>query len=198
MNDPNHLKELTKKIATNADPQACRDFFNLFYQKLVKFALLFTTNMCEAEDIVSEVFCKIFSQPRKIGKIEDIKIYLYTSVRNQAITHFHRNKKLPDTLLNEISLKPEQVERKTPETHYFHKELFDIVEEVIDHMPSKRKIIYSLIVIDGLKYKEVAKLLSISQKTVESHMRMAVREMRHKILASYQHESLTEKEFFSK
>lgn len=185
-NSRSHIKELTCKISRNLDPLACREFYQLFFNKLIGFTLQFVYDIQSAEDIVSEVFYKLFKKPRNIEKIDDITYYLYKAVRNEATTYFHKNKKPIQEKAELAYIYDFIIDRNTPESKLLHQELIDTIEDTINRMPPKRKIIYQLIYLDGLKYKEVAQLLSLSVNTVENHMVAAIREMRISITQYYQ------------
>ena len=72
-------------------------------------------------------------------------------------------------------------EIRNPESEFLTQELTAEIEEIINNFPPKRKIIYKMVVIDGLKYKEAAEVLELSVKTIENHLSLAVKEMRSKI-----------------
>ena len=72
-------------------------------------------------------------------------------------------------------------EIQNPESEFLTNELIYEIEEIINNFPPKRKIIYKMVVIDGLKYREAAEILDLSIKTIENHLSLAVREMRSKV-----------------
>ena len=60
-----------------------------------------------------------------------------------------------------------------PETSFIQKENFRQIEAAINALPPKCKLVFRLIKEEGLRYKEVAELLSVAPKTVEAHMATA-------------------------
>ena len=62
---------------------------------------------------------------------------------------------------------------------YVAHELSELTFKTIERLPPKRKLTYKFIKDDGLSYKEVAELLEISERTVEVHLKLAVRELRN-------------------
>jgi RNA polymerase sigma-70 factor (ECF subfamily) len=74
-------------------------------------------------------------------------------------------------------------EVRNPESELINRELSLQIEEAINNLPPKRKLIYKMVVIDGLKYKEAAEILDLSVKTIENHLALAVRDLRDKIMA---------------
>jgi RNA polymerase sigma-70 factor (ECF subfamily) len=180
--DKTYLYELIFRISTQSDESAAREFFNLFHPKLVRFAIFYVSSIHDANDIVSEVFIKFFRRIKKNHDIQDISFYLYKSVKNQCLTHLKRQKK--DFSLDDMDWDNAQYhyEVRNPESELINRELSHKIEEAINNLPPKRKLIYKMVVIDGLRYKEAAEILDLSVKTIENHLALAVKDLRGKIL----------------
>lgn len=180
--DRDYLQGLVLRISRN-DEGAARELFDLFHPKLVRFAVCYTSSIHEANDIVSEVFIKLFRRLRKNSNIHDIQYYLYKSVKNQCFTYLKKQRK--DISLDDFDLDSTSYhyEIRDPETEVISRELSSKIEEAINNLPPKRKMIYKMVVIDGLKYKEAADVLDLSVKTIENHLTLAVRDLRSEISA---------------
>jgi len=179
--DKHYVYKLLVRIARHSDEEAAREFFEIFHPKLVRFAVIYTSSLHDANDLVADVFVKLFRNKRKLEDIKDIQYYLYKAVKNQCITYF--KKKKSDLSVNDIEWEETgyMYEIQNPESEFLTKELASEIEEIINGFPPKRKIIYKMVVIDGLKYKEAAEILDLSIKTIENHLSLAVKELRHKI-----------------
>ena len=173
-----HIQQLIRRMVDQDDPQASRDFFDLFYLPLTRFALVFVYRLEAAEDVVSTVFYQVFKQKKRLLAIQDIRYYIYREVRNQANTYQKRNKLYPSDLYSSTDIPIQDVEHSTPESEYVIQELSEIVRNIIEKMPPQRRTVYQLVFHDRFKYREVAELLQISEKTVENHMRLAIRDVR--------------------
>lgn len=175
-----HIKYLLWSYIYQDSQKAFREFYDLFFPRLIRLAMIFVRNLEAAEDIVSEVFVKFFQRGKRITEIDDVKPYLYRSVKNQAITYLKSN-------VHTMSVHSDDersdliIDIQDPYHQYLHKELQEKLQEVLQSLPPQKKTIYRLIVLEGLKYKEVAALLNISIKTVENHMVEATRQVRLKI-----------------
>jgi RNA polymerase sigma-70 factor (ECF subfamily) len=169
------------RIARHSDEEAAREFFEIFHPKLVRFAVIYTSSIHDANDLVSDVFVKLFRNKRKLDEIKDIQYYLYKAIKNQCITYF--KKKKSDLSVHDIEWEETgyTYEIQNPESEFLTRELASEIEEIINGFPPKRKIIYKMVVIDGLKYKEAAEILDLSIKTIENHLSLAVKELRQKI-----------------
>jgi RNA polymerase sigma-70 factor (ECF subfamily) len=176
-----YIRELLHRIAEYDDKQAFKIFFNLYYPKLIKFALLFVHSKQQAEDIVSEVLIRLLRKRKSLCTIENFEGYLFLAVKNQSLS-FSKNSssrmyfRSIDT--EGILLQSEQV---NPEQMFLDDELRNLVYKTVENLPPRRMMIYKLIKDDGLKYKEVADLLAIAQKTVENQMDIAIKEIRRSV-----------------
>lgn len=180
--DKVHLFDLISKISNQSDEGAARELFYLFHPKLVRFAVFYVSSLHDANDIVSEVFIKFFRRIKKNPDIQDISYYLYKSVKNQCLTHLKGQKK--DFSFDDMDWDNAQYhyEVRNPESELINRELSNKIEEAINNLPPKRKMIYKMVVIEGLKYKEAAEILNLSVKTIENHLALAVRDLRSKIM----------------
>lgn len=179
--DKHYIYKLLVRIARYSDEKAAREFFEIFHPKLVRFAAIYTSSVHDANDLVSDVFVKLFRNKKKLEEIKDIQYYLYKAVKNQCITFFKTRKQ--DTSIDEIEWEEAGYiyEIRNPESEFLTRELSAEIEDIINGFPPKRKIIYKMVVIDGLKYKEAADILELSIKTIENHLSLAVKELRLKI-----------------
>ena len=179
--DKQYIYKLLVRIARYSDEEAAREFFEIFHPKLVRFAAIYTSSVHDANDLVSDVFVKLFRNKKKLEEIKDIQYYLYKAVKNQCITFFKIRKH--DTSIDEIEWEEAGYiyEIRNPESEFLTRELSAEIEDIINGFPPKRKIIYKMVVIDGLKYKEAADILGLSIKTIENHLSLAVKELRLKI-----------------
>lgn len=179
--DKSKLNDLLFRISKFSDEGAARELFNLFHPKLVRFAVFYVSSVHDANDIVSEVFIKFFRRIKKNHDIQDISFYLYKSVKNQCMTHLKGQKK--DFSIDDMDWDNAMYhyEVRNPESELINRELSLQIEEAINNLPPKRKLIYKMVVIDGLKYKEAAEILDLSVKTIENHLALAVRDLRDKI-----------------
>ncbi len=175
------VKELLHRIARYDDKEAFNRFFHLYYTKLLKFALLFVPCRQQAEDIVSEVLIRLLKKRRQLESIENFEGYLFLSVKNQAISSI--GKTSSRVFFHSIDLKASLpvAEQVNPERKYLDDELHTLIQKTVENLPPRRQMIYKMIKDDGLKYKEVAGLLDISQKTVENHLDIAIKEIRQAV-----------------
>jgi len=153
-----------------------KDYFKNNYANLCWYAFSFVRDKDAAEDIVQEVFFNIWksSKPEKYSEIK--QSYLYKSVKNSSLNYIkHKN------VINS-HVDQEYVENRingiTPENDSIAAELSTEIEKAIDRLPERQREIFILSRKNELTYKEIASLLEISVKTVESQMGSALKTLR--------------------
>ncbi|MCC8199591.1 MAG: RNA polymerase sigma-70 factor [Tannerellaceae bacterium] len=153
--------------------------FKDLYKPLCLFALRFTGQIDDAEDIVQQAFADVWDKKNAIPTIENLKSYLYRSVRNRSLNV--AMKPSGELLTDEF---PEMGD-DSAEEQVLQAERDARLWTAIDHLPSERKKIFLLAKRDGLKYQEIAEELHISIKTVENQMGKALKSLRETVLRIY-------------
>ncbi len=149
------LPVLLQKVALG-DESAFRQLFTFFYKRLYHFAFAIVKTREAGEEIVEDVFIRIWQQKENIGSIQNIKVYLYTATKNTALNYLSKkareNITEPFDHIN-IALVPPPI---TPEQIMITGEMYKKIQEAIESLPPRCKMIFKLIREDGLKYKEVS------------------------------------------
>ncbi len=170
-------KKLIEQIIKVNNKKAFDEFYDLFYNRLVQFAVNFSGNQDNAEDIVSDLFVNILQNKELFLKIFNVESYLFYCVRNECI---RQSKKINQRIESDLFLYlPSQDLNPLNELEF--NELYSEIERAINDLPPKRKEIFKLIREEGLKYKEVAKRLGVSVKTLENQMTHALAFLRERI-----------------
>ncbi len=165
---------LKDRITRYSDQLAYKELFMAFHPHLVGFALGFIKSRQSAEEIVSDVFITIWEKRSRLEHIGNLKIYLYTATRNTALNYLARNNRVLLTDLSEIPVELGAIPLN-PERMMITAEMKKMIQEAINRLPARCKLIFKLVKEDELKYREVAELLKISQKTVEAQMTIALK-----------------------
>lgn len=150
-----------------------KQLFILYYRPLCLYALHYVHDLDQAEDLVSECFCKYCELKKDIQVGEGARAYLYKMVRYACIDFLKEQRMLvADPLPTDFEgpLTDEDCERQT------------LVEArlwtVIDELPDRCREIFLMNKRDGLKYKEIAERLNISVHTVENQIIKALKRLR--------------------
>lgn len=161
----------------NGDKVAYEQLFKTHYNSLCRFAFSFIKDKDDAEDIVQELFVKLWSNSSKLEINTSIKAYLFRSVRNTCMNYLKHEKVKNLYFQNGSST---QVSEEYTD-HLANEELSHLIHASIEELPEKRKEIFLLSRSEGLKYAEIAKQLSISIKTVETQMGLALKFLREQL-----------------
>ena len=182
------LREIFKRLSESPDRGLYNYFFNKYYPKLIWFALIYVKQHNLAEEIVSDVMLNIFKKREKLAESENIEGYIFISVKNQSLKYLRKNKHTVfiDNYENEADLLISSSEN--PEYQYITNEFHQIIRVAIDALPPKRKLVFRMIKEEGLKYQDVARLLDLSVKTVETHMGLALKSI-HECIERYKDDS---------
>ena len=166
--DSDRIKFLLKAISNN-DQSAFEQFFDHYYPKLIQFALAFVPGILDAQEVVSDVLFKLLKKPKLIEKISNFDNYMFLAVRNQSFNYLKKNRRR--FLHDSIDCKEDYILPATinPEDSLIANELYELLAEAIETLPHKRKIIFKLVKEEGKKYREVAELLNVSEKTFLFH-----------------------------
>lgn len=174
MPDRDKILLLQQKIALFEDEQAYEELYLLYFNPLMHFVYSFTRSKQLSEEIVSDVFINLWERRKKLETIDNLTFYLYTSAKNISLNYLKKIKRErmfsiddPAVLIRDRDVNPEQL--------MITAELLKKIQEAIRELPPKCKLIYQLVKEDGLKYREAAKVLNLSLKTVEAQMAIAMK-----------------------
>lgn len=169
------LKPILSQIVAG-DQIAFREVFDMFYPKVYSFALKLTHSTSLAEEIVQEVFVKIWVGRESLSSINYFPSYLYTITRNHAFNVLKKiaiEERIKETLKKELS----EAQEDTEDVSRYQDQHGKLVHAV-NQLPPQQRLVYSLCHQQGLKYEEVAEQLNISRLTVKTHMQKALRTIR--------------------
>ena len=150
---------------------------NNYYKNLCGYANLFTKDPSKSEDIVQNVFVKLWVYRKKIDSNIPIKRYLHKSVYNEFIDQYRKNKSVIS--LEEKHLKA--INTVIDNNSFDIEQLMTRVNNEIEKLPGKCKRVFILNKKEGLTHDEIAEYLQISKKTVEGHITRAFKILNQKL-----------------
>ncbi len=168
----------------NGDSDAFKRLFTTYCRNLVHFAYRYVHDVQVAENLVQDVFVRIWDKREQLDPAANIKSYLFTAVKNEALKHI-RHAKVVDKNAGDILHIHQDKQRKnradTPEKKLDDMEVAQAVQEAVDELPEKTRLVFSMSKYDHLTYREIAEILEISIKTVETHMGRALKYLRKRL-----------------
>lgn len=171
---------LIHRIANCDDLVAYKQLFLLYHKRLVNFSQTIVRTKESAEEIVSDVFLKIWMNRHALGEVENFHLYIYIATKNLSINRLLKEKKEQSFSLDEVVVETKNL-YSDPEQLMITAEMYKRVRLAIEALPPKCQLIFKLIREDGLKYKEVAQLLNLSTKTIENQMTIALKKISESI-----------------
>jgi RNA polymerase sigma-70 factor (family 1) len=170
------LKALQQRIVTG-DETAFTELYVHFGKRLQQFANSLVRSKQIAEELVEDVFVKIWANRSHITEIDNLTVYLYVAVKNKALNSLSQKAKeliaapfdYLDLAIDEFAADPYDL--------MITSEMMARMHKVIEDLPPRCKMIFKLIREDGLKYKEVAEILNISVNTIDAQMAIAVKKL---------------------
>jgi RNA polymerase sigma-70 factor (family 1) len=171
-----NIYELQQRIAEYEDAAAYKNLFLLFFLPLKSFSYSILKSNESAEEVVSDVFVEIWARRKQLMEIENLKMYLYISVRNASLRQLQKIQKTKTLSLDDLDVTFATADLNAAE-YIINKELVNKIESAIEQLPPQCKIIYKLAKEDKLKYKEIGELLSISVKTIDNQLATALKKI---------------------
>jgi len=181
------IKELHFQIAVYEDEAAYKKLFFLLFPSLQNFAFSIIKQRQIAEEIASDVLISVWAQRQALLKIEDLKMYLYVSARNAALRKFRHEHKIKKISLDELHVEFIS-DYCSPSDTLYGSELRKEIYQALQQLPPRCKIIYKLAKEDKIPYKDIASLLGISIKTVDSQLVIAIKKITIAIRSFYRKE----------
>jgi len=162
---------------TREELDAFRIIFDKYYESIRNFIYYKTGDMNLAEDIVQEVFMKLWDC-RSTIKPETVKSLLYVAASNSIKSHF-RHQKVVFNFVNS-NIKEEQAQ-ESADSNIRQEELQKKLQQVLSDMPEKCREVFLLNRMDNLVYSEIAERLGLSVKAIEKRMHEALLFIRERI-----------------
>ncbi len=179
------LKEAELLLRTaQGEEAAFRELFDEYQPLLLSFVFRITRNMSATEEIVQDIFLKIWMAKESLTEIRNFKSYSFTLARNQALNLIDKEIRRKN--------REEQFQKNAGEVYVGNgiadsteeeKRPYHLIDEAIDRLPSQQKTAWLLSRHEGLTYEQIAERMDLSPKTVKNYIRIATDSMKEYISA---------------
>lgn len=159
------------------DRNAFRALYDLHRDKLFYYTIRLTESKQVAEDVLQDVFVKVWQQRESLKEIRSFDAWLFTLAKNQVINGFKRASLERSILAGMRDITMDSADTVTQSINY--RETNHFLQGAINQLPPQQKKIYHLRQEQGMKTREIAHQLNISPLTVKKHIAQAVRSIRH-------------------
>lgn len=156
--------------------------FKAYYQELCLFAISFVGELEIAEDLIQDIFVKLFAQNKDLTSIQNHRAYLYNATRNACLNYLDRHKR--NQQKTAIYLK-QMSQTESIEAAMLRADRKIEICKAIDALPEQCRKTFLLCNVNELKYKEAAEELNISVNSVKTQMKKAYRILRSALKEIY-------------
>lgn len=182
-NEPLNEKKCVEAIQ-RGDEYAFKKLFLRYYDPLCNFGWRFTRSKTISEDIVQDAFSDLWNLRKSLDPQQSISVYLYQAVKNKALDYIDHQQVVRRHQSN-VAHTDDNVVQMQGRIHTQEEEKFiKAVRQAIDDLPQRAQQVYTLHREDGLIYREIAEVMDISIKTVESQMSRALDLLRTRLRKS--------------
>ena len=172
-----NIDQLFRKVIHENSYKDFETIYKHYYEFLCHYAWKFVNEKELAEEVVSEVFYKLWKNKEKINVKTSFRSYIFIAVRNQAFDYLRKVKKI-NYIEDTEALKSGMTDRHSPLEEVIFKEIYINLEKAIENLPHQCRMIFRMSRDEGLRYREIAEQLDISIKTVETQMGRALKKLR--------------------
>jgi RNA polymerase sigma-70 factor (family 1) len=179
------VSELQLLVSSQGSIPAFESLYLMFYKDLHKFATRIIRSEHIAEEIVSDIFVQLWKRRAHLSEIRDLRVFLFVSVKNLALTYLYKARKQKICWIEEFAEGARILEDPSRADHgILGKETASFLQKAVNNLPVKCRAIFHLVKEEGLKYSEAAKLLNLSVKTIENQMGIALKKIAQQLPSS--------------
>jgi len=155
--------------------------FKSHFKGLHSYACTIMRDPMPAEEIVQNIFLKLWEKKEEITIKENISVYLYRAVHNESLNYL-RHRKVRSAYQSYAMRQHKQTEQEKPAEKVVMKELEKKLEGALQELPEQCQTIFQMSRFEDLKYREIADRLGLSVKTIENQMGKALKLLRLKLV----------------
>jgi len=171
----NSYSELMAEVS-KGNQEAFARLYDLFYPALVKHVSSKIGDESDAQDILHDLFLSLWNRREKIGEIQLLPAYLYSSCRYLIINYYKKlalSGKSEDVSGLELEMDEESIEDRL-----YYRYLLDLVNKEVDRLPEKCRVIFKMSRENYMSNKEIADYLGITESTVQNQIGKALQRIK--------------------
>lgn len=163
-----HSDEKNIKLLCKGEEQAFQSLYEKYHSHLYYFALKFLKSGALAEEVVHDVFLKIWENRKNLRADLNFKAYVFTICKNHIVNTLLRatkEREIKNKIAQHLTTSHNELEETVVYDDYMH-----LAYEAIHHLPPQRQLVFKLCREEGKTYAEIAETLNISTGTVRDHI----------------------------
>lgn len=160
-------REMLDRCAAG-ERQAYACLYNLYLEELYRYVYLFTKSRELSEEIVQDVFVKVWEMKEGLAMVGMFKAYVFKMARNQVMDHYRRQQ--AEFRFQTLSAPFTEESNDQTDSDLIYGQYYQIAQEAINRLPEKRKEIFELKTTTELSLDEIATKLNISKSVVKKQL----------------------------
>ena len=152
-----------------------------YKNKLFRFAMSIVGNATEAEDVVQEVFIKIWQNRQQINKLNSLEAWSMKLTKNLSIDKLRSKHRRTDGLDNVVEISSREA---TPDKATELNDTMSRIKALMFQLPDKQRQILQLRDIEGMTYEEISQVLELPLNQIKVNLFRARKQIRAKLLKS--------------
>ncbi len=158
----------------NGDVNAFENIYRFYFHRIFHFVNRFAVTREDTEEIVQDVFVKLWEKRASIDLDKNFSSFLFTIAQNMVIDRMRQYMAAEKRMQVYRVKNANKVSRRSTEELVNYYELSNLITELINDLPPRRRMVFKLNREKGMTYKEIADLLKVSQGTIEKQMSKAI------------------------
>jgi RNA polymerase sigma-70 factor (ECF subfamily) len=173
---PLHNESELLLLTAQGDEKAFANLFHHYADAVYGVALVYTKSTEIAEEVVQDIFLKIWVKRQDLGTVRRFDDYLFITVRNHVLNYL-RQKKRDQQFINHLATHFEE-SALSPELQLQFKESEALIQKAVSALPPQQQAVYKLARQEGLSLAEVAEQMGLSRNTVRNHLARSLESIR--------------------
>ena len=147
------------------DKQAFTRLFHAYYKDLVLFGGTYIPEKSTCEDIVQNIFLKLWNDRKSLEIENSLKSYLLKAVRNYCLDELRHRRIIDEHIAYELKSSSKDID--TTENYILYSDLCRQLKNALEQLPPQEREVFEMSRLENIKYQEIANRLNISVRTVE-------------------------------
>jgi len=167
------------ELIREGDEDAFELLFKEYYEQLTRFSWRFVKCKAVAEGLVQDIYSDLWENRENLELTGCIRPYLYKVVKNHSLNHIKHQE--VQNKYDPMWMDQKEVSMNNYEKEYRKEQIRKAVQQAVEKLPERSRMTYKLHRHDGLTYKEIAEIMDVSVKTVESQMTRTLKLLREQL-----------------
>ena len=174
------VRRYLRQMKDEDSQRAFREFYDLTYDRLFRIAFYYVKHEEWAQEIVLDVFIRLWEQRSTLTEVRNIEDYCFILVKNASLNYLEKETR--HATVSADQLPDPAVQADSPEDTLISEELFARYVKALDRLPERCREVFIRIREEKQSYAQVAEELSISTKTVDAQLQKAITRLKEMLL----------------